>query len=90
MDIIMETIHLTLFFMALAAMMLFAFVSKALGLVILLCVWVTDRHFKDRCLGLYAGRREDCSVDYVIPEVVYGGENIDDGEVMDAEWEEIK
>lgn len=90
MDTIMKFIHGMLFFVAIAAVMLFFFGLKILAAIIFLGIWAFDAHFKDRCLGFYAGKREDCSVDYVIPEIMHDNENLDDGEVIDAEWEEIK
>lgn len=90
MDIIMKFIHGMLLFVAVVTIMLFAFGSKLLAIIALLCVWAANCHFRDRCLGFYVGRREDCSIDYVIPQVIYESENIDNSKVVDAEWEEIK
>jgi len=90
MDTIMKFIHGALFFIAATAVILFFFIPKIIAAIILLCVWAVDTHFKDHCLGFYIGRREDCSVDYVTPEIMHDNENLDDGEVVDAEWEEIK
>jgi hypothetical protein len=83
-------IHIMLFFVVIAGIVLLAAGHWFLALILFAASWWTNDYFKDRCLGLYADRREDCSVDYVIPEVVNGDENIDNGEVIDAEWEEIK
>jgi hypothetical protein len=89
-DVFFLFIHIMLFFVVIAGIVLLAADLWFLAAILFIAAWFTNDYFKDRCLGLYADRREDCSVDYVIPEIVYGDENIDNGEVIDAEWEEIE
>lgn len=89
-DSFMLSIHTMLVLVAIAGILFLAVGEVIIALALLIPAWFINGHFKDRCLGFYIGRREDCSVDYVIPEIMHNGENINDGEIIDAEWEEIK
>ncbi len=89
-DLFTQFAHGMLAFMAIAGIIFLAVGAYIPAAALLIGAWNFDRYFRDRCLGFYTGKREDCSVDYVVPEIMHDGENLNNDDVIDAEWEDIK
>ena len=86
MDAIAKFVHGVLAFIAIAGVIFLAIGEYIIAIVLLVGVWNFDRYFQDKCLGFYVGRREDCSVDYVIPKIIHNSENLNDDDIIDTEF----
>lgn len=82
--------HFCLIVVIILAILLITMGIYAISAVMLLFGAVANGFFKKECIGYYYERGENCSVTHITPTAIMESENGSSGEVIEAEWEEIK